>query len=785
LGAGGGDGGVWYTANALDATPTFTQLLSTTLTGNPSRVELAATKVAGVTTVYAASGEGTGSVYKSVDAAPFTLTVDNNFCNPQCFYDIAIAVDPTDASRVYLGGSPAMVFGRSTNGGTSFSNSSSGLHVDTQAFALAPSDPTIMYFGSDGGIWRTTNVRSTGAISWTTLNNTTFSATQFMGIALHPSDRNYTLGGTQDNGTEFLAPDGLEWIRSDGGDGGFAAIDVASPSTSLITAYHTYFNQTNTQIGFARATSTVSPGDPNWTTFYGCGGTANGISCTDATLFYAPMVGGPVAADSNGAGTLYFGTNRLYRSADKGLTMVDVSGGLGSVSNPRVSAIAIAPQDDNIRLMGSSIGRVYLSTTAGATVMNNVTGAIPARYVGRIAIDPLNANIAYVALNGFGLPDGQHVWKTTNLLTGTPTWVAAGLGIPDTPVSSFAIDPADTQMLYAGTDIGVFRSTDGGANWTPFNNGLPRIAVFGMAIHPIGRVLRIATHGRGMWEHALAPVVGGAVVSDFDGDHKSDLAVYRVGEGNWYTRNSTNGVDRVSNWGLSSDRLVPGDYDGDSRTDLAVFRPNEGNWYLNRSGSGVLVANFGLASDLPVQGDYDGNGTTDIAVFRPSNGTWYIRQSGDTFTAVQFGADGDKPVPGDYDGDGLTDIAVFRPSTGIWYINRSSSGFTAVQFGSSEDMVVPADYDADHKTDVAVFRPSNGHWYLMRSDTGLHIQQWGVSGDVPTPGDYDGDGRADLSIFRPATGAWFRLNSSTSSFVQVQYGANGDRPVPAAYVPIQ
>ena len=274
LGLSAGDGGIYASVNALDASPTFTQVLSTTLTGNPSRIELAATQVLGITTVYAASGEGTGSVYKSVDSSPFTLAVDNNFCNPQCFYDVAIAVDPTDANKVYLGGSPTLPFGRSTNGGTSFANQSNNLHVDTQVITVAPSNPSIVYFGSDGGIWKTMNV-SSPTITWTTLNNSTLSATQFTGLSVHPTDRNYSLGGTQDNGTQFLAPDGLEWIRSDGGDGGFSVIDQDSPDTTSVVAYHTYYNQTNTQIGFNRATDTTPPGDPNWGNYLGCGSGGN------------------------------------------------------------------------------------------------------------------------------------------------------------------------------------------------------------------------------------------------------------------------------------------------------------------------------------------------------------------------------------------------------------------------------------------------------------------------------------------------------------------------------
>ena len=486
-------GGVYLSTNALSAQPSFTRTLPLNGTSsNDLRTEFAAQRTGGAATptFYAATGDGEGRLLRSIDGGTtWTEQIDNNFCRPQCFYDIAVAVDPTNANNVYLGGSPQLIFGRSTDGGTSFISTprSSGLHVDTQVIAVSPSNPDIIYFGSDGGVWKSID----RGVNWQTLNNG-ISATQFNGLSLHPTDRNYLIGGTQDNGTEFLAPDGTSWVYSDGGDGGFAVIDRNSTSpTNLTAAYHTYFNQTNTLLGFVRATTTVSNGDPIWDTFLGCdnGSSNNGILCSDNSLFYAPLVRGP-----GNPNTLYYGTNRLYRSTDMGTTMTDVS---GTLPTP-ISAIAIAPNNDNVRLVGLTNGDVYLSTTAGATAMTNITGAISSRYIGRIAIDPNNINVAYVALNGFGLTNGQHVWKTTNLTGGSPTWAVAGNGIPDVPVNAFTIDPANSQTVYAGTDIGVFRSQNGGANWEPFSENLPRVAVFDMDLQPIHRILRIATHGRGV-----------------------------------------------------------------------------------------------------------------------------------------------------------------------------------------------------------------------------------------------------------------------------------------------
>ncbi len=496
------DGGVYLSTNALDAVPTFTKTLALPDGSSSGRVEFAVNKTGGTVTVYAAAAASSGTVYKSIDGgATFAPGVNNAFCGTQCFYDIGVAVDPTNANNVYVGGNPNMTLGRSTDGGASFIANSTNLHTDTQALAIAPSNPNIMYFGSDGGIWKTTNATTSGTIPWTTLNNSTFSATEFMSLAIHPTDRNFLIGGTQDNGTQALTPSGT-WARTDGGDGGFAVIDQNPTNISNLLSYHTYFNSSFSLAGFSRSTSTDANGNPQWDGFYGCGGTSNGISCSDPVLFYAPMVGGPNAADSNGKNTLYFGTTHLYRSANQGTTMTDVSGALSA----RISSIAISPQDDNIRLVGTTAGIVYLSTTAGATTMTNISSGLPSRYVGRVRIDPNDKNTAYVAFNGFGLSSGQHVWKTTNLLSGSPIWTAAGNGIPDTPVDSFAVNPSNSQDLFAGTDIGVFRSTDAGANWIPFSNGLPRVPVFGLEVSAPNQVVKIATHGRGVWEYSLGTV---------------------------------------------------------------------------------------------------------------------------------------------------------------------------------------------------------------------------------------------------------------------------------------
>lgn len=272
---------------------------------------------------------------------------------------------------------------------------------------------------------------------------------------------------------------------------------------------------------------------------------------------------------------------------------------------------------------------------------------------------------------------------------------------------------------------------------------------------------------------------------DFDGDSKSDIAVFRPSDGNWYISQSSNGVFRAQPFGLSSDQIVPADYDGDAKADVAVYRPGINTWYILKSLTNtVRVEQFGASADIPVPADYDGDSRADAAVFRPEDGNWYIFQSSNGLVRTQpFGISTDKPVPGDYDGDGKADLAVYRRAGGIWYVLRSSdSTFIAQPFGVSSDVPVVGDYDGDGKSDFAVFRPSSNIWYVMQSSNGaVSGQAFGTGFDVPSAGDYDGDGKTDIAVFRSSDGTWYILQS-TAGFRAQQFGLNGDRPAEAAYV---
>ncbi len=145
---------------------------------------------------------------------------------------------------------------------------------------------------------------------------------------------------------------------------------------------------------------------------------------------------------------------------------------------------------------------------------------------------------------------------------------------------------------------------------------------------------------------------------DYDGDRINDFAVFRPndpadGRSRFYIlqSNFNFGFFVQFAYGLPTDKVVPGDYDGDGKTDIAVWRPSEGNWYIIQSGvvtgSPQLIRQFGQSGDVPQPADYDGDRRADLAVFRPgtSQGSWFINNSQtNTPTGVAFGLPTDQPV---------------------------------------------------------------------------------------------------------------------------------------------
>jgi len=274
--------------------------------------------------------------------------------------------------------------------------------------------------------------------------------------------------------------------------------------------------------------------------------------------------------------------------------------------------------------------------------------------------------------------------------------------------------------------------------------------------------------------------------ADFDGEGKTDVAIFRPSGNEWWVRRSSDNTVFATQFGGNGDVAVPSDFTGDGKNDIAVFRPSDGSWYVLRSDDFSFYSfPFGIGADIPAPADFDGDGRADPTVYRQSNATWYIARSNGGTTISTFGNSTDQPVPADYDADGRADIAVWRANGasggGEWWLQRSTAGTIAVAFGTATDKAVPGDWTGDGKSDIAFFRPSSGTWFVLRSeDSSYYSFPFGLADDMPSPGDYDGDGKLDAGIFRGA-GQWI-IGASGGGSIFLQFGVTGDKPVAGLFV---
>ncbi len=436
-----------------------------------------------------------------------------NFCTSQCWYDMAIAVHPTDPNNIIVGGSAftnnSSTAFRSLDGGATWVDVTSGAtavrpHVDTHvmSFANLGGGNFRLFTGNDGGVWFTDNEATlTPPLTWQVGNNPNLVITQFYpGHAVHPSDENISFGGTQDNGTEKWSG-AASWDHVTCGDGAWAAIDPLIPTT-------VYANCQNIAILRSQFDGTAG----TWV------GITNEVGASgDRSLFIPPLVQDPAIS-----GRLYFGTQRVWQSMDFGNSWTPITADLTGGSGADVTSISVSPVNSNVVYATTSDGRVWRTTNANlaaTSVWTNLTKApLPNRYATEVRTSKTNADIAFLSYSGFsGFGDSVgHIFKTTD---GGATWtdisgVAAG-ALPNTPVNDIAVDhigaPLNFDAMFIATDVGVFECPDPLAaspctTWSPVSTGLPSVPVTALVLRESSQTLRAATHGRGVWVLAVPGV---------------------------------------------------------------------------------------------------------------------------------------------------------------------------------------------------------------------------------------------------------------------------------------
>jgi photosystem II stability/assembly factor-like uncharacterized protein len=399
----------------------------------------------------------------------YELGLPTSQCNGQAWYDMCIAIDPSNPEHVIVGGINNY---SSDNGGitwalaTQWYSSMPGIatvHADKHFLAYNPNMPGALYQGCDGGIYESIDAAS---LLWTDITNG-IGVTEFYRNAVAAGDT-FCIGGAQDNGTKLVSSGGVAQDLT-GGDGMTCQIDYINPATTWYTSFPGGDFDMTTDGGISYgAITNVGAGNPD-----NLGGD-----------WVTPMIIHPVANN-----VLLLGYSKIYLSSDMGSSWSPISPVFTTGVN--INSISVPYGNGNYIYASSDNNAIHFSPDLGVTWHN--TNVPFSGNISRIIADPKNPDLLWVTFSGYGAN------KVAGYNHTTATWTHYNGTLPDVPVNCITIDSA-TGTKYIGTDVAVFYRDTAMADWALFNTNLPAVIVNDLNINYGTGELWAATFGRGMWK---------------------------------------------------------------------------------------------------------------------------------------------------------------------------------------------------------------------------------------------------------------------------------------------
>ncbi len=453
--------------------------------------------------VYATIESENTALYRSDDLGANWREMDSSGnIQSRPFYFSELVVDPTDFERVY---NPAFTLTVSTNGGDSFSAQIGGgfsipIHPDHHALWINPTNPHQLVIGTDGGVY----ISESRGATWRHVK--TLPVSQFYRVS-HDLEWPYNVyGGLQDNGSwagPSRSPGGIEskdWDNVGFGDGFWTFADPNDPNTVFSEYQGGQLLRFDRKLGTTKSIKPYPEEDQadlrfNWNT--------------------------PIHLSPNDRGTLYYGSQFLHRSRDRGdswetispdLTTNDPagqrqaeSGGL-TIDNSTAEnyttiwAIEESLVDHSVIWVGTDDGNLQVTRDAGTTwnnVAENVEGLPTGTWVTSVEAGHRDPGTAFATFDGHRTGDmTTYVAKTVDFGV---SWTSLATDEIDGYTWVIRQDPVNPDLLYLGTEFGLYITIDGGQNWARFTENLPMVGVRDLVVHPTEHDLILGTHGRGIY----------------------------------------------------------------------------------------------------------------------------------------------------------------------------------------------------------------------------------------------------------------------------------------------